>query len=440
MNEQNNFKKIIHNALIWLKKLVSHNWPFKLLAVVIAIVLWSALIANDDSLVREKVFTGVDITVSGQETAKRNGFIVTSNLNDLPKVIMSVDVPQKMYEKANASTFSLRVDLSKIREAGTQEIKLSTSNSATYGSVTSVNPQAVTVEVDQYVTRYRIPVTAIISGEVGGGYYATQPSMDPPSVRISGPKSLVNQISRVEVNVDQSQLPKAEGTYQTAYPFRLVSFTGEEIDQRLMEVTSESVLIDSIVAEQTVYEKKELSLEEIGLVTGEPAHGYEIKSISIVPEIITVAGKHDALALLDHVFTDSKIDISGKTESVQTNLTIRKPAELNYLSTNMVSVTVEIGESASEKKFGDVRIAVENLPSNLSASTSVKYGDVFVTGTTLRVEKLKTSAVSAFVDVEGLEIGEYDLPVQVRVETDDRWQFTMAAAPETIHVVIKERK
>lgn len=440
MKEQSPFGEVMKKIWSTLKGVVVNNWPFKLLALLIAVVLWSTLIANDDSLVREKTFSNVEISVSGQDTAKRNGFIVTSAMTELPLATFTVDVPQKQYEKAQASTFNLRADLSKIRQAGTQEIKLTTTNSSAYGTVTGVYPQTITLDVDSYVTRYRIPVTAIVTGSAGEKYYATSPSLDPPSARISGPKSLVNSVARIEVDVDQSLLPQAEGTYQTAYPFRLVNAKGEEIESRLIEVTSESVLIDSIVAEQTVYEKKEIPLEEIGLVTGEPAHGYEVKSVTITPEKLTVAGKHDSLELIDRLFTDSKIDLTNRTTSVQTNLLIKKPAELSYFSTNFVGVTVEIGESSTQRSFKDVKIAVRNTPSGCTVSTSVKYADAYITGSTLLVERLKNADVTLYCDASGLEVGEYDVPVYVQVESENAEQFTLSSSEETVHIAVKVRK
>lgn len=60
-----------------------NNWPFKLISVLLAIVLWSGLITQDPTLTREKNFTDVTISVTGEESMKRNGFIVVSDLSEV---------------------------------------------------------------------------------------------------------------------------------------------------------------------------------------------------------------------------------------------------------------------------------------------------------------------------------------------------------------------
>ena len=42
-------------------------------------------------------------------------------------------------------------------------------------------------------------------------------------------------------------------------------------------MTSESVLLDSVIVEQTMYAMKTLELSQTGLIQGTPKEGYEIK-------------------------------------------------------------------------------------------------------------------------------------------------------------------
>lgn len=67
----------------WASALVHHlyhNWPAKLLSLILAIGFWSLLVTQDPTLTREKVFNDVPISVIGAETMKRNGFVVVSGL------------------------------------------------------------------------------------------------------------------------------------------------------------------------------------------------------------------------------------------------------------------------------------------------------------------------------------------------------------------------
>ena len=164
-----------------------NNWPFKLISVLLAIVLWSGLITQDPTLTREKNFTDVTISVTGEESMKRNGFIVVSDLSEVTQgARVSADVPQMQYANASANNYSVRIDLSRIRETGVQQVKVQSTSSSTWGSVTEIYPETVEIEVEEYITRYRIPVSIVTTGEAPAGYYAATPSLDPPLVAVGG--------------------------------------------------------------------------------------------------------------------------------------------------------------------------------------------------------------------------------------------------------------
>ena len=75
--------RILKMLVSGLKHLFLHNGWVKLLAVLISLVLWAGLISQDESITREKNFQNINVTVSGTDTMKRNGYIVTSNLDEL---------------------------------------------------------------------------------------------------------------------------------------------------------------------------------------------------------------------------------------------------------------------------------------------------------------------------------------------------------------------
>ena len=119
-----------------LGRLLTHNWGAKILSLFLAVVLWAGLITQDPTLTREKNFTDVTISVSGMDSIKRNGFIVVSDLSAvLGGATLRVEVPQMQYQNAQASHYNLRIDLSRVTQAGVQDIKVQSTNSSTYCSV-----------------------------------------------------------------------------------------------------------------------------------------------------------------------------------------------------------------------------------------------------------------------------------------------------------------
>lgn len=324
-----------------------HNWPWKLLSVFIAILLWSGLITQDGSLTREKTFSDVTISVINSETLRRNGYIIVDGLEDLAPIRFRANVPQGVYNTVKASNYNPRIDLSQIKGTGTQKLDIISTSTSAYGSVTEMSTSSVTVEVEEYVTRSRIPVRLSFTGEIPDTLYATSASVDPAFVTVSGPKNLVNSIVRCVANYNMSVLGDTPGTERTAVPFTLIDGEGNIVDSSLISVTNESVSLDSLVVEQTLYTKKELVINTTDLTVGTPAEGYVIKRISCDPPAVMVAGDNayiDALTdlhLIEHI--SSPIDITGATSTVCRNIRIIKSADMTYLNNDSILVTIEIG-------------------------------------------------------------------------------------------------
>ena len=101
-------RKALKGAPQRLWRLIYHNWPWKLLALFLALCLWAGLITQDPTLTRERVFTDVTVSVVGPDTLRRNsGLIVLSGLEDENLTArLRVDVPQREYNTVTASNYN----------------------------------------------------------------------------------------------------------------------------------------------------------------------------------------------------------------------------------------------------------------------------------------------------------------------------------------------
>ena len=116
-----------------LRKIYKSNTFLIIFSVLCAMMIWSVLVAADGTLTREKVFTDVELTMTGADTLKTNGYIVVDDAQSvLPTVRLTVEVTQSNYSRATAANFSPRVDVSKIRATGEQTVEI-TFGSSVYG-------------------------------------------------------------------------------------------------------------------------------------------------------------------------------------------------------------------------------------------------------------------------------------------------------------------
>ena len=418
-------------------RLIYHNLPWKLLALVLALCLWAGLITQDPTLTRERVFTDVPVAVTGSDTLRRNGMIVLSDLASAdPTVLLRVEVPQREYNSVTTANYNPRIDLSKITDTGEQTLKISTTSTTTYGTVTEVQPDSVSVFVDTYVTSYRLPVTVRQVGDYPTGFYGTTPTLDPSIVSVSGPESIVSKIARVVVDFDASRLPAQSGLVRTALSLSYEDADGNLLDPSLVEASSAGVLLRSIVVEQQLYPTKSLALNALSLTTGTPMLGYEVKSVTPTPNVLIAAGDETALNALDSLFLEQAVDVTDRNATFTAEVKIRKPSELVYLSADSVMLLVEIGPSLSAKDFKDIPLTVTDTDAGLNATAETKSVTVTLTGPSLQFDTLKASSLKAYVSTAGLAPGTYALPVQLTLRDADEKSFTYAITPPNVSVTV----
>ena len=308
--------------------------------------------------------------------------------------------------------------------------------SATYGTVTSVSPESLTVVVDEYVTNYRVPITLNVTGSAPDGYYASTPQLAPSTAAVSGPRTIVDQIASIVADYDLSRLSAKEGQVRSALSMRVLDADGNELDGSLLRVTNAGVTLRTVTVEQNLYPTKTLTVSDLVRLEGEPAAGYEVKSVTITPVTVLAAGDGTALDTLDTLFTTSAIDLDDRSEGFATELSLRKPSTVNYLSTDTVTVQVEIEPIITTQSFSGVKLSVRNIPEGLSAGLAQRTIDVDVTGPQNAVSRLSTAKMSAYVDASGLTVGEYALPVMLVLDADDPDTLTWTATPSKASVTL----
>ena len=330
-----------------LKHLLLHNGWLKLIAILISVVLWAGLISQDESITRDKTFQDARVSVIGTEVMKNNGFILATDLDGLTADFTAA-VPQKQYEAATASVYNVRVDLSRINQSGPQEIQLDKSYSNVYGKVTSITPSTITVDVEKYKMRPSIPLSAKLSKPEPEGYYFDSISVLPNLLTISGPESIVNEVSYARAYIDTDEISWIEGEDYRAFKFKLYNKSGEEIDSSRLSITSSNIETDSVVVSYNILPKKTFSTQDLFTVTGIPCNGYKISDVRIIPESITVTDISDVLDSMDSLIIDKdKINITGAKESVTSEVHVIKPTDDAVLSNEIIKVIVDI-EPADE--------------------------------------------------------------------------------------------
>lgn len=421
--------------------MLKRNWPTKLLSLALAMALWAGLITQDPTLTREKTFRDVSVTVSGTDTLKRYGFTVVTDLDALlDGVTVVADVPQKQYVNAQASNYNIRLDLSRIREAGEQEVAISATSSSTYGSVVRITPARVKVVVEEYVSVGYIPVNAVISGTAPEGFHVGSIACDPAWLTVSGPRSVVEQVERAEVTVALDKLPAREGEVRKAADFRLLGSDGQLIEDDTLQVTSDTVLRTNVNVTVQLLTRRDVDMTAETLTYGRPAPGYEVAGIIVSPPTVSIAGERSIVETARLVNNRRAVNIAGAKETVEAVIDLGTQPNLAWVSAAQLEVSVIIQPIREARRFPEAPIEVTGAAAGMTATPDRQTAAAQITGASAWVKALPEDGVRLLCDVSGLGPGVHDVPLQVSADGADGQEFTADAEPMTIRVTIAEKE
>ena len=306
-----------------------------------AIVTWSALVASDGTLTREKVFSNVPVSVTGESALKSRGFIVMDDIKELvPGVRLAVEVTQQSYSRVSGASYSPHFDLSKIEGVGENTLPI-TFSSTLYGPVLSCQPDSVTVNVERYMTR-RVPVVLELLGFAPDAVYLDSYRSDPNMLSVSGPQSQVTSVARAVAKLDLESLSVDRASDRTALDVELQDSNGNVIVSDKLEITNQTVITDSVIVETEVVPAVMVPLDLESMVTGRPAEGYELVSVYAEQDSLRVAAKADVLGAIEFLTTEQPMDIDGATANVSGYVRLKRISGIENSLPAEIAITAEI--------------------------------------------------------------------------------------------------
>lgn len=395
--------------------LVSHNLALKALSLVMAALLWNFVITSNTTITRTKTISGLTGYIASQSALNTYGLALLDNPTDqLNDISVTVEVAQAEYAYVSSDNVQVTLDLSSVRTAGTQEVALVASSS--YGRVVRVMPDTLTLTFETLDSRM-IPVNVQIVGETEDDRWYNVNRTNPTAVTISGAASVVQSIASAYVYVDVTGY---ENSFITADQYVLLDGEGNEITASMLNRSSSSITVN-----MDVYPTKELPIStEIGdVVTGEPAEGYVVESVSVQPESLVVAAEQELLDSISELQI-VPVSVSGRTRSFTARASVASLSSFRSISADEVYVNVSIAEETTGAWIEGVKVSYINRAENLNLTYDTGEIRVYVTGPRSVIEDLQENGFAATVDLSGLTAGVYSLAPTFPVDTYPDVTFT----------------
>ncbi len=277
------------------------DWGLKILSIILAVVLW-VYVSNELNPTKDKEFKAVPVEVRG----------VGQNLavSEMPGTVnVRVQANQNLIADLDVRSIEVFVDLSRVRPG---ETVVPVQVKAPGGvKVTDLRPQQVPVKIEPMAEK-QVPVQVNYLNSPGEGYKLLAVKATPDEVIIRGPKSLIDRVAAVSVDI---QLKNREKSFGETLPVKVIDETGNFREERF--VTRTPSLVDVFVT--IVPDLPERKAGVIPQITGTPAAGYTVQTVAIEPEELTITGEPELINNIQSVNT-LPVNINGAKEDVYTEV------------------------------------------------------------------------------------------------------------------------
>ena len=406
-----------------MKNKLTRNWGLKIASFLSAAVLWLVVTNINDPLTTFRV-TDVPVTIRNANLITERGQVYeVLDGTDMIDVV-TVSAPRSIIDSLDKSNIVAVADINDLTSVDTVAIKLSTNKYNDKLDSIRGNIDSVRLSIEEKLTR-SFPVKSVTTGEVREGFMVGSVSTDQNLIRLSGPQSIISQVSKAQAEVDISGF---SNNINTDSDVRLYDEDGNEITATNIEKS-----ISTVRVSVEILERKVLPLTcEVG---GTPAEGFQFTGeVAFSKSSVTVAAKSKILENVESIAIPAgALDVTDASEDVTILVDINQYlpdgvvlAEDNFVGRVNVTARIEAERDRAVRiPVGQIRF--DGLPEGYRAVITEPANEcsIMFSGLLAVLNEVTAEEVTAVVDVEAwmaqedmdeFTEGSYWMPVNATVE------------------------
>jgi hypothetical protein len=402
-----------------------------LLSLLLATGLWMYVITavSPDS---KTTIGNVQVVFEGESWLLENrNLMITDGMDTTVKLDLSGN--RSDLNKLNGSNVTVKVDLTKIYEAGTAYPTYTIAFPADVASnaitVESRNPATIRLTVEKRLNK-EVPVNIAFVGAVPEGFIADTENavLDYPVINIKGPASVVEQIDHARIDIN------LEGVTESVSENYRVTFC--DVEENPVDVEQIITDVEEVHMDLKVQRFQEVQLKVNAIYGGGATEGYVRYEIN--PSVIRVSGSDAVLADLTEIVLGT-VNFAELTENVQMTFPINLPEGVTNL-TGITEATVDISfVSLSIKEFTVEEINAINVPEGMVCELMNQVMKVTLRGPAALISQIQPEDIEVTVDLTGKEVGTFTAKVKITVK-GDKYAAVGAVGVHTVPITLKDTR
>ena len=309
-----------------LRALVQRNLPAKIIALVVAVVLW-LFVMNEQNPQIEGSFT-----VAVELRNVPEGYKITQSEKS---VKLKVRGARSFFVSAEPEGFKAYADLDGL-DSGEHEVKVKAVLPQGFELV-DAQPETVSVTLDKIVRR-SVRIDLIVTGSASAGYTVGKISQSANTTVIEGPESRIAEVDRV---IGYVGLSGNRDDFTLQVPLTPINSDGKAVDD--VELLARTVEVSVQLARGLT--RKIVSIHPV--LDDVLPEGFTLGEVQVEPTKIEIAGDAALISKVASIDTE-RIVISDMKESGKKTVHLAIPNGV-AISNREVTVTVELKPKAQAK-------------------------------------------------------------------------------------------
>jgi len=377
---------------------IAGNLSLAVLSIALALSLWLYVTERENPQQTETFNSAVPI----QFVNVPDGFAVANA--SASSVRIQISAAKSTLKDLHPGDFEATVNLGGL-EKGTSDVPVDVTSSGGRVDVTDVTPARVDVTIEE-VRSKDVPVEVALVGSPETGFAPGDQSVDPSTVTVTGPESLV---ALVDAAVADANLTGLRIDFDDTLALTPRDARGGEISRVTVNPQKARV---RVAIDQRDFTSVFVVAPNI---RGTPAAGYNITGVSVDPPLVSLTGGADVLQQIDAVkgISTEEISVADQRADVVRQVGLQLPTGVRIQGANNVNVHISISAAQGEQEY-EVVPQVRNLGNGLAVTPAQGSVTVTLAGDVPTLRSMSPAAITVTVDASNLGPGLHAVPIVVQ--------------------------
>ena len=366
-------------------KIKNDKLVIQITCLIVAFVLWMIVMLVTNQTLEES-YPNVSVTIRNLSALEKSNLVMMNQDKENITVTVKATGLTEQLEKISSRDFSAYIDVLGFNE-GITNAKVEVVGPSGV-DVVGVYPSQIACNIEGVISKV-MDVTVQFEGEHAKNYYRAQTVPNPSSVKITGPRSVVNSADKAVATIN---IEGAMDDVVKTVPVRIYDDTDNEIFL--------SAPIGNVKVTVPIYPTKYVALEPT--ITGIPEEGYELVDVTVKPERVRIAAEQDVLDTFKKL-TLEELDITGAYNNILSTRNILNAEGLVFLDMETKPVVNAVVEKIIERdlrySYDDIQFINKIENSDVEIKETEEEITVTVRGTSTLVNSLKKEDLILTLDL-----------------------------------------